>query len=442
MSEQEKPKKPQDTRSDINGCLADESESPDKDTPQEPQEVVKYSRNSVKKVVLGIDLGTTNTALAMGREIVVLSGKGPVFPSGKKIDEILRKIVIDDEGPLLPSVVAFPPGKEVLVGMAARRRRAIDPPNTIVSSKRLIGKKFASEGTAEFCRMYSKLKLVETEDGFAGFKIKEQTKKPEIISPVDIARILISTACQNANINPEQVSAVVTVPTKFNQEQCNATAKSVRESGIADVTVIDEPYATALAYSSREKPGTAVVYDFGGGTFDFAVVDCKKTPFDIVASDGDLFLGGDDIDYKLALWCVDQALKEYRCDMRSDPIIFDRLILACEAAKKSLSQSSVTRIDLTQVHPAAPEGSMITMDRAIFADLMSELIQKTFLICDDVLRKAGIKADNIDDVFLAGGTVMSPIVWGSVSKYFQKTPRCDFSPFEVISIGASLFDER
>jgi molecular chaperone DnaK len=360
---------------------------------------------------LGIDLGTTNTVLAMGREIIAASAAGPV----------------------LPSVVAFPPSGEVVVGQDARRRRAIDTPNTIHSAKRLIGRKWFAIERAEFQRCYPAFALKELPGGLVGFETRRG-----LVGPVDIAAHILTAACSYAKIQPKRIALAITVPAKFGPEQRAATAEAATRAGFETVHVLDEPMATALAYGSRAPVKTAVVYDFGGGTFDVAVIDCTTTPYKVLAKDGDPFLGGDDIDRRLAQYCADKALREHGIELHNDPVLFYSLMDECERAKIRLSHQEDTAVDLRLLIPTAPDTAKIPLRRKVLAALMADLLQRTFLICDEVLRRAGKKTGDIDGVFLAGGTSSLPFVWEGVGQFFGQTPRCEFSPIEVVGIGASL----
>jgi len=182
----------------------------------------------------------------------------------------------------------------------------------------------------------------------------------------------------------------------------------------------------------------AVVYDLGGGTFDMSVLDCTQSPFRVLARGGDLYLGGDDIDRAIAAWAADEVARAHRWDLRSDPVVWDRLVLECERAKIRLCYAKETRIELAQVDPAAPAAeSSVDLGQAMLAKITLELVQRSFVICDAVLNKAEVRAQEVDAVFLAGGATQLPMVQSAVTQYFSRTPRCVYDPMEVVGIGAS-----
>jgi molecular chaperone DnaK len=186
-----------------------------------------------------------------------------------------------------------------------------------------------------------------------------------------------------------------------------------------------------------------VVYDLGGGTFDFAAVDCSKKPFEVLAHAGDLYLGGDDIDQAVAAWAAERVLEEHRWDLRDNAVIFDRLVSECERAKVRLCYASETKIELAQVDPAAPAAtSFLTVGQDVLADLAMELVKRSFIICDEVLAKAGVKAGDVGAVYLAGGTTQLPMVRNAVAQYFGSNPISAYDPMEVVAIGASLGGTR
>ena len=365
---------------------------------------------------VGIDLGTTNTVVATDMQVRRISEAG-------------------GSSPILASVVAFPPSGVTLVGQAARRRRAIDPKNTIFSAKRLMASKWHSRRANDF-RDHYPFELVETDEGYAAFKTRAG-----IISPPQVGAKVISAICQRTALNPEELNAVVTVPAEFDQEQRNATVEAVKTAGVNRVRVIDEPSATALAYSHRSaaQHERIAVYDLGGGTFDLAIISCAGSNFDVLAHGGDAYLGGDDIDRRIAAWAADELLKRCNWDLHSDPEVFDRLIVECERAKIRLSQSDTTNIELAQVDPAAPETALnVEINQRLLSELATDLVRRTFSICDEVLRDANTKASEIDAVFLAGGITQLQMIRQGIASYFGTPPRCDFDPMEVVSIGASL----
>jgi molecular chaperone DnaK (HSP70) len=237
------------------------------------------------------------------------------------------------------------------------------------------------------------------------------------------------------------VDAVVTVPAAFEPSAREATRRAVEQAGIAHVNVVEEPVATAMAYltTRNERLRHAVVYDFGGGTFDLAIVDCATSPARVIRHAGDPYLGGDDIDHALAQWVAERVLRDHGWDLCAEPEVFDRLVLQCERLKVRLSTAESATLELGQVDPAAPgAGTGVRLTRQLLTELAQPFVSRTFILCDQVLREAGLQASQIDTVYLAGGTTLMPLVREGVASYFGSLPRCDFDPLEVVAIGASL----
>ncbi len=365
---------------------------------------------------VGIDLGTTNTVAAIeGTPIQMDAGI--------------------EGSPILPSVVAFPPSGAVLAGATARKRRAIDPKNTIYSAKRLIGQRWLSYATTQFRKTYP-FELIEQRSGGPAFRTRAGD-----FTPVDIGAKLVEKLFASRVTLRSSLHAVVAVPAAFEPSARDATRTAVEQAGIAHVSVIEEPVATAMAYRTarEERLRHAVVYDFGGGTFDLAVVDCSQSPARVVLHSGDAYLGGDDIDRALAEWVAGEVLAQHSWDLRADPEVFDRLVLQCEWAKIQLSAGNESSVELGQVDPVAPAATdRVRLTRPKLAELAQPFVSRTFILCDQLLRDAGLKASQIDAVFLAGGTTRLPLVREGVANYFARLPRCDFNPLEVVAIGASL----
>ncbi len=360
----------------------------------------------------GIDLGTTNTVIAIG-------------------DDVLQ---LPDEGSsVLPSVVAYPPNGATLVGTRARRRRALDAANTIVSAKRVIGRRWGSGVARVFAERYP-FELVDA-DGSVGFKTRGG-----VITPSAVGAEVLRYATELAPVPVEEAQAVIAVPSEFDEAQRAATKRAGEMAGFTDVTVIDEPVATALAYVGRDTAGLsrAVVFDLGGGTFDVAVLDMSGDVPSVVCQGGDLYLGGDDVDRSLAEWAAGEVLREHRWDLRDDARVFDRLIVECERAKVRLSYAAATRIELAQVDPGAMVAQFsVPLDRERVGALTSDLVRRTFAICDDVLHRARVAPNAVDAVFLAGGSTQLPTVRSAVATYFARPPRCELDPMEVVALGAA-----
>jgi molecular chaperone DnaK len=368
-----------------------------------------------KRKTVGIDLGTTNTVVARNFEALPMEGGGCV----------------------MPSAVAYPPNGTTLIGKEARRRRAMDPKNTILSAKRVIGARWISSYTRQFREHYP-YDLVEGPDGWAVFQTRAG-----LVCPVEVGASVIRGLCERTNCPTDDVHAVVTAPVGFDQARRDATSWAVSKAKFASVRVIEEPIATALAYLNRSSLKYAFVYDLGGGTFDAAVVDCSSYPFRVIGHGGDPFLGGDDVDRTIALHVAERTLSRDGWDLSNDAVTFDRLVLACELAKCELSESEQAAIAIPSVDPAAPEScGIISVTREEVQQLTLDLVRRTFSMCDEVLAQAGLKARDMEAVFLAGGSTRLPGLRGYMEQYFGKRPRSDMDPMQVVSLGASLAAAR
>lgn len=363
---------------------------------------------------IGIDLGTTHTVAAAHGSVVPLAA---AFTRGHG---------------LLPSIVAFPPAGGEIVGELARQRRGNDPAHTISSAKRVIGRRFSS-AAATLYRERSAVEMVKGTAGQVAFKTRAG-----IVTPTGVATLVLRGLCSTGVMDPSQLSAVVTVPAAFGEAERLATLEAVHAAGFAQVRVIEEPVASAIAYLARSSLRYGVVYDLGGGTFDIAIVDCSRYPFRVVAHGGDAYLGGDDVDFSLAEFVSDRMLREHGWDLKSDTEVWERLLVEVERAKIQLTVEESVSIDIGTVDPAAPMQATISIDRSALRDRTSALIRRTFLICDQVLGQAGLKVRDVDAVFLAGGSTSLPGLREDVQAYFGRRPRFDLEPMHVVAIGASL----
>jgi molecular chaperone DnaK len=334
-------------------------------------------------------------------------------------------------------VVAFVPSGERLVGSAARERRLRDPKNTIYSSKRIIGQSWFSMRTRKFIKQYP-FELVD-KDGSPAFQTRGGA-----LTATEIATVIVSALSERAAISPEGHGATVCVPAGFGRDQRAATARAVQAAGYAEVRTVDEPIATALAYAheGRLGSGRVAVYDFGGGTFDLAVLDCSARPLRVLAHGGDASIGGDDIDRALAGAVAREVLERAHWDLRTERTVFARLVTECELAKIRLCAERETRIPLDEVDPAASlDHCEIVLTNERLAKLSTELVRGTFVTCDSVLHDARIQTKEIDAVLLAGGTTKLPHVREGVRKYFDREPQSDVDPLAVVAIGASVAPE-
>jgi molecular chaperone DnaK len=359
---------------------------------------------------LGIDLGTTNTVVAQYGEVSPLGG---------------------GDATLMPSALAFTPSGERLLGDAARARRLIDPRNTLLSTKRLIGAPYRSYRARRFAERHP----YTIGEGGAGQAVI-RTRAGDV-DPVDVAAALLAGACERAGREPAAHACVITVPASFEEAERAATLRAAERAGFGRTGLVTEPVATAIAYLTRSNLRYAAVYDLGGGTFDLAVVDCSRHPFRVVAHAGDPYLGGDDVDRELAVRLVERVLAEHRWDLGSDSETFARVVAACSDAKIALSDAEEVSVELAELDPAAPWRKQAPVQRAELAAITSDVVRRTFAICDLVLAEANLKARDIDAVFLAGGSTRLPGLREMVGTYFGKRARFDLDPMHVVAIGAS-----
>ena len=364
---------------------------------------------------VGVDLGTTNTVVATEARVLPMR-------------------TADGNARSVPSVVAFPPTGGVLVGAGARRRRAMDSQNTLYSTKRLIGRAGTSVVVGDYGRRYPHT-LETLADGSIGFRTRAG-----VMSPVDVASLIMRAAFQAAGVDAEISAGVITVPAAFTHAQREATRRAGRMAGLADVRMLEEPVAVALAHGTSEIPGQyCAVYDFGGGTFDFAVLEKRDDSLHIVAHGGDLFLGGDDIDAAFASVVLSKLLREHNWDLTTSPEALNRLILECEAVKRELSTTTASKVRMSEVDPDTPvAGVEVVVTRQELDQCAMSLVRRTFVTCDEVLREANVSSREISAIFLAGGTTMLPLVHKMAAAYFGLPPAYEVSPLDAIAVGASV----
>lgn len=360
--------------------------------------------------IVGIDLGTTNTVVARN---------GAVLPQ-------------PGERHGLPSAVAYPPSGAVLVGSAARRRRPIDPENTIVSSKRLIGRDASSIDLTAFSRRYPVKLALDPVHG-PTFLTRAGAR-----TPTEIATTILRHALQGAGVDARHTRAVVAIPAAFAPPQRAATIEAVRAADLKDAQLIEEPIAVAIAHFGTEPRGLCAVYDFGGGTFDIAIVDARKWPFRVVGRGGDLFLGGDDLDAAFARFLGAELIRLHGWDVLGEVTAFDRLVAEAERAKMRLSAHDETHLDLGEVDPDTPIASgTLRVSRAQFVACTMDLVRRTFVSCDAVLQDARVNARDIDDVLLAGGTTLIPSVADAAARYFGRAAHHEVPPMDAVALGAA-----
>jgi molecular chaperone DnaK len=375
--------------------------------------------------IIGIDLGTTNSCVA-------------ILEGGK------ARVIENAEGDrTTPSVVAFGKDGEVLVGQPAKRQAVTNPKNTFFAVKRLIGRKFTDAEVKKDIDLVP-YAIVEHDNGDAWVAKADGSKlAPQQIS----AHVLMKMKKTAEDFLGEPVTeAVITVPAYFNDSQRQATKEAGKIAGLEVKRIINEPTAAALAYGldkSMGKDRKIVVYDLGGGTFDLSVIEIAEIDgekqFEVLATNGDTFLGGEDFDSRLIDYLVDEFKKEQGLDLRTDPLALQRLKDAAERAKIELSSAQQTDVNLPYITADAsgPKHLNIRVTRAKLESLVDELVQRTLGPCRTALNDAGLKVSDIDEVILVGGQTRMPKVQQAVTQFFGKEPRKDVNPDEAVAVGAA-----
>ncbi len=369
--------------------------------------------------VIGIDLGTTNSCVA-------------VMEGG------VAKVIENSEGArTTPSIVAFLKDGEKAVGASAKRQAVTNPQNTIFGIKRLIGRRFDDEATKKDQDLVP-YEIVKAENGDAWVKVKDDKFSPSQISAFTLGKMK-ETAESYLGENVTQ--AVITVPAYFNDSQRQATKDAGKIAGLEVLRIINEPTAAALAYGLDKKDAqTIAVYDLGGGTFDVSILEIGDGVFEVKATNGDTFLGGEDFDMKILEFLKDEFKKENSVDLSKDPLALQRLKEAAEKAKIELSTLSETEINLPYITADAtgPKHLNVKISRSKFEQLVDGLVQRTIAPCENALKDAGLKASEIDEVIMVGGQTRMPKVVETVKKFFGKEPNKGVNPDEVVAIGATI----
>ena len=374
--------------------------------------------------VIGIDLGTTNSCVA------VMDGDKP-------------RVIENSEGDrTTPSVVAFSKDDEVLVGQTAKRQAVTNPTNTLFAIKRLIGRRFDDDVAQKDVDMVS-YNIVKADNGDAWVAANDKSMAPPEIS----ARVLAKMKQTADDYLGEPVTeAVITVPAYFNDSQRQATKDAGRIAGLEVKRIINEPTAAALAYGLDKKRGDRIVavYDLGGGTFDISVIEIAEVDgehqFEVLATNGDTFLGGEDFDKRIIDDLSSEFEKESGIDIRKDPLAMQRLKEAAEKAKIELSSKQQTEVNLPYItaDSSGPKHLNINLTRAKIESLVEDLVDRTLGPCKTALGDAGLKAGDIEDVILVGGQTRMPKVQEEVQNFFGKEPRRDVNPDEAVAIGAAI----
>ena len=368
--------------------------------------------------IIGIDLGTTNSCVS------VMEGSEPtVIPNaeGKRTT---------------PSVIAFVEGGEIKVGDPAKRQAVTNPTKTVASIKRFMGNKY-SESTSEAER--AAYKVVKGDNDTPRVDIDGRLYTPQELSAMVLQKMK-KTA--EDYLGQEVTRAVITVPAYFNDSQRQATKEAGEIAGLKVERIINEPTAAALAYGLDKKSTDQkiVVFDFGGGTHDVSILELGDGVFEVLATDGDTHLGGDDVDQKIINWLADEFKAENDMDLRKDPMALQRLKEAAEKAKIELSSSASTEINLPYVTATAsgPKHLVKTLSRAKFEQLIDDLVKRTIEPCQTAMKAAGLTNSDIDEVILVGGSTRIPAVQEAVEKFFGKAPSKGVNPDEVVAVGAAI----
>lgn len=373
--------------------------------------------------VIGIDLGTTNSCVA------VLEG-----------DKV--KVIENAEGArTTPSIVAFKDG-ETLVGQAAKRQAVTNPKNTLFAIKRLIGRRFEDKEVQKDISLVP-FKIIKADNGDAWVEVNGKKQAPPQIS-AEVLRKMKKTA--EDYLGETVTEAVVTVPAYFNDAQRQATKDAGKIAGLDVKRIINEPTAAALAYGMDKKGGdkTVAVYDLGGGTFDVSIIEIAdvdgEQQFEVLATNGDTHLGGEDFDLALIDYLVEEFKKDQDVNLKGDALAMQRLKEAAEKAKIELSSSQSTEVNLPYITADAtgPKHLVVTISRAKLESLTEEMVARTIIPCKTALEDAGLSASDIDDVILVGGQTRMPLVQQKVQEFFGKEPRKDVNPDEAVAMGAAI----
>ena len=374
--------------------------------------------------VIGIDLGTTNSCVA------VMEGGKP-------------RVIENSEGDrTTPSIVAFSKDGEVLVGQSAKRQAVTNPKNTLHAVKRLIGRRFEDDVVQRDINMVP-YKITKADNGDAWVEANGKSMAPPEIS----ARVLMKMKKTAEDYLGESVSeAVVTVPAYFNDSQRQATKDAGKIAGLDVKRIINEPTAAALAYGMDKKRGDAkiAVFDLGGGTFDISIIEIAEVDgehqFEVLATNGDTFLGGEDFDMRVIEYLTSEFQKESGVNIRQDPLAMQRLKEAAEKAKIELSTQQQTEVNLPYItaDSTGPKHLNIKLTRAKLESLVDELITRTIEPCKVALKDAGLKVNEINDVILVGGQTRMPKVQEEVQNFFGREPRKDVNPDEAVAVGAAI----
>lgn len=372
--------------------------------------------------VVGIDLGTSNSVVA-----AVVGGKPVVIP--------------DEEGNRIhPSVVSFLPGGDVIVGAKASARKVIDPVNTIYSVKRLIGRPFHSQ-EVRVAQTHYPYTVVCGSDNNPKIQVQQQEYSPEEIAALVLRRMKhISERYLGQKVD----RAVITVPANFNEAQRYATKAAGEIAGLDVLRILNEPTAAALAYGYGENRSECVaIYDFGGGTFDITILELRGTVFEVLSTAGDTYLGGDDFDNRLVDYMVAAFKHKHQYDLSQEVIALQRLKNIAERLKVELTRKEKVAVHIKEIIPGSPQPVTLSFSiaREGFNERCMDIVRKSFIVCDEAMRLAGLTTSHIDHVVLVGGSTKIPLVKDMVGQYFSRPPVGNVNPDEVVGVGAAIYGD-
>ena len=369
--------------------------------------------------ILGIDLGTTNSAMA------IVEGGEP-------------KIIENAEGArTTPSIVAFSKSKERLVGALAKSQAVTNPENTLFGIKRLVGHNYDDEAVQKDDQVVA-FNIERSKDGGVKVKMGDKSHRPEEISAMILQKL---KADAEAKLGEKITEAVITVPAYFNDSQRKATKDAGKIAGFDVKRIINEPTAAALAYGfNKKKDEQIAVYDFGGGTFDISILEVADDVIEVKSTDGDAHMGGEDIDQEIVRWIAAEFKKESGIDITKDVLALQRLKEAAEKAKHELSSKTETEINIPFItsDENGPKHLLLKMTRAKLEELADPYIKKSIEIAERAIKASSFKVEDIDEVILVGGQRRMPAVYEAVKKLFGKEPNKSINPDEVVALGAAL----
>jgi molecular chaperone DnaK len=368
---------------------------------------------------IGIDLGTTNSVVA-----VVQAGEPIIIPN-------------QEGNRTTPSVVAFTDKGERLVGQVAKRQAITNPENTVFSIKRLMGRKYTTE-QVEHAKKHLPFEIVEAPNGDAHVEIREKRYSPPEISAMVLQKLKLAA---EDYLGTKVTDAVITVPAYFDDSQRQATKDAGKIAGLNVLRIINEPTAASMAYGmEKQKEERVAVYDLGGGTFDISILEIGEGVIEVMSTNGDTYLGGDDFDQKIIEWMGDEFNKDQGVDLKKDKMALQRLKEAAERAKVELSTATETEINLPFItaDAAGPKHLLMKLSRAKFEQLVGEVIKRSVGPCEVALKDAGLTKDGVDEVLLVGGQTRTPRVTETVKSFFGKDPSKGVNPDEVVALGAAI----